>query len=787
MLTGMADFTHKDARILVAIMFTDLAGYSVLMEKNEPQARKVMEHVRRIQEKSVLLHMGQIIKYIGDGSLIIFGSASDAVSCAIQIQKSLLKQPDILLRIGIHSGEAVVEKGDVYGDCVNIASRVENQAIPGSILITEKIYDEIKNLPEIKTKSLGNYQLKNISQPVQLFAVTNKGIKIPDTRKASQIRSAISAAAESTTADKTLEAVLSRPIPGKKLRRILAMVFMAMIVIVLIFAVVMNRFGKPPEKTIAVLPFVNLSDDPAQEYFSDGITDDIILHLHKIGGFKVTSRTSVMKYKKEDKSAGEIAKELGVNYVLEGSVRKEANQVLVTAQLIKARDDKHVWGEWYNAQLTEIFRIQSDIAGKIASALKTELTMEESRQINKIPTRNLQAYEFYLRGREYYFKYTPENNQIAIQLYKESIARDSSFALAYAGLGNAYARQEFYTFQMTWLDSAKLASERAIAIDPRLADGYKALAMVHDLRGNQKEAIHYNQKALNINPNHIQAWHNLGVTYTETGELEKAVECYNKASQLDPNKSSHLDNYGEIYYLLNEQEKAIQVFRKSLALIPDNVYSLLYQYKIYTVEMKSDKAIAISESIFRITNDLYGHYVRMFGICLITGDMGKAGEYAEKMLAIAKDHEQTNLSVQVPRSDLLTIHFYNTALYLSYWYSINGEAEMADSILRQQLSFYKSQYENGNQRILVLRNLAYCFALQGDKEEALLWLQKAFSSGWREFRQEMQNPLLRNIRENDRFNTLIEQMEQEIIHIKPQTLSKLDLFMDQYLFLQLPQ
>jgi TolB-like protein/class 3 adenylate cyclase/Flp pilus assembly protein TadD len=770
--------TKKEARSLAAVMFTDLAGYTALMEMDEQQAHDVVGKLKSIQKEAVSNFNGKIIKYIGDGTLITFSSAFDAVNCAIDIQKELLKESKIHLRIGIHLGEVVEENGDVYGDSVNVASRVENQAIPGSILITDKVYDEIKNHPELKTLFLGIFTLKNITQPVGIYAITTPGLRIPDTGEPEK--------KEPISDDKGLPIFYNLKLPGRKLRRTLAIVFWIALLAFIVVAVVMDRKEKILEKSIAVLPFENLSDDETQEFFSDGITDDILLHLHKIGDFKVTSRTSAMKYKNVEKSIGEIGKELGVNYILEGSVRKEGDHVKVTAQLINARDDEHIWGEWYNAELTKIFDIQSDIASKIASALKTELTRKETRQISKIPTSNLQAYEFYLRGREYYFNYSPEANDIAIDLYHEAIGLDTSFALAYAGLGNAYARKGYYTFEMKWLDSARTACEKSIHLDSALAEGYKGLAMVYDLTGDKVNAIHYGLKAVAINPNYIQALHNLGVAYMETGRLDMAVEFYNKASNLDPDKSSHLDNYGEIYYMLDEEEKAVMVFQQSMKLIPDNIYSLLFLYKIYSIGKNLDETEEISMAIMNITGNQNEHYIRMMAACLISGNLEQSGAWVEKLLAASPMKDDSDFSEWRPTSNLLTINYLNSALYLSHYFALAGEKEKANGIRNHQLSFYQNMYKDGNRRIRVLRNLAYAHSLAGSKDSALYWLDLAVRSGWREYRQELVNPLFDAIRETEEFKELTRIMKSEVWQVKPSALKDLDRIMDTFALMAEP-
>ncbi|MDX2048221.1 MAG: adenylate/guanylate cyclase domain-containing protein, partial [Chitinophagaceae bacterium] len=323
------------SRQLAAILFTDIAGYTAIMQQDEQRAIKLVKRHRVVLEKAVSDYEGDVIEYFGDGSLCIFSSVTEAMHCALQIQQQLKTDPIVPLRIGLHIGEIVIEDGKVMGDGVNLASRIQSLGKAGSILFSKEIFDKIRNHHEFQTIRLGRFQLKNVAEPMEVFALANDGLAVPGKE---EIEGRLKDIAQKT----------SGPIPVKWI----ALVAAALLIIISAFFLpgLLSKkssfTGK--EKSIAVLPFENIGNDTLQEYFSDGITEDIITQLSKIAGLKVISRTSVMQYKGSNKNIKEIAGELNVAAILEGSVRKEGNNVRITAQLIDANADRHIWAEQYD-------------------------------------------------------------------------------------------------------------------------------------------------------------------------------------------------------------------------------------------------------------------------------------------------------------------------------------------------------------------------------------------------------------------------------------------------------
>ena len=365
-------------RKLAAIMFTDIVGYTALMGRDEQKALQLLQKNRGLLKPIIEQFRGEWLKEMGDGTLSSFSSAVDAVNCALAIQQVLKDDPDLKLRIGIHIGDVVFEGGDVFGDGVNVASRLEPLAEPGGICVSERVYEDIRNKPGIVAASIGEKMLKGVESPVKVYTVTAMGAppRKPTWPPITNRSRWTKAAGMVVVAMVAVAVVILFPLRDRDTHK-----------------VAMPRLG---EKSIAVLPFANLSDSKEDQYFSDGMTDDIITHLTKIGDLKVISRTSVMLYKDSPKSLRVIAEELGVSNVLEGTVRRHGNRVRITSQLIDARTDAHLWAETYDRELTDIFAIQSGVAQQIAAALKAKLSTDERQRIEKRPTESTEAYHFYL-------------------------------------------------------------------------------------------------------------------------------------------------------------------------------------------------------------------------------------------------------------------------------------------------------------------------------------------------------------------------------------------------------
>ncbi len=372
-------------RRLAAIMFTDMVGYTSLSQKNEALGLELLQEHRRLLRPLFPKHNGREIKTIGDSFLVEFASALEALRCAFDIQQ-LLNELDvnrppekrILLRVGIHLGDVVHSEKDVQGDAVNVASRIEPLASPGGITITEQVYHQIRNKFEFPFVSLGQQSLKNVHDPVEVYRV------------------------------------------------------------VLPWEMQLSNEPSLEKRRIAVMPFTNISPDPRDEYFADGMTEELISTLSRIGELRVISRTSVMHYKGTSKNLGEIARELRVGSILEGSVRKASDDLRITAQLIDTGNDEHLWSQDYDRKLENVFAIQREIAQSVAEVLKIRLLSGEKKSIEKRPTENTEAYALYLKGRYYWNERVRDSNDKAVRCFEEAVKLDPNYALAYSGLADCY-------------------------------------------------------------------------------------------------------------------------------------------------------------------------------------------------------------------------------------------------------------------------------------------------------------------------------------------------------------
>ncbi|HJS54864.1 MAG TPA: adenylate/guanylate cyclase domain-containing protein, partial [Chitinophagaceae bacterium] len=505
----------SQTRQLAAILFTDIAGYTAMMQRDEETAVKMVKHHRAVLEKTVDEFEGNVIEFYGDGSLCIFTSITEAMHCALRIQQEMQAEPPVPLRIGLHIGEVIYEDGKIMGDGVNIASRIQSLGLAGSILFSKEIFDKIRNHPEFKTVYLGRFHLKNVADPMEVFALANEGITVP--------------------AGERIEGRVDDTVPKKSFKTHLKWALPLFAALILWAFFMPGLFKKKnifsgPEKSIAVLPFNNISNDTLQQYFSDGITEDIITQLSKIADLKVISRTSVMQYKDNRKNIKEIAKELGVATILEGSVRKEGNKLRIIAQLIDAQTDKHLWSETYDRDASEVFAIQSEVAQNIANALNVKLTTEEGKRIIEKATDNVEAYELYLRA-----KRLPFSQRVDTLL--EALQKDSAFSLAWAELASAYSKIPWrnQSEKPYYVRKSLDAALTAVAYGPERSVTHMMLGDVLKISTlSPALAIKELNRAIELNPNNAEAYVYKAFAQMEMANFAEAEKNLSKAKQLDP-------------------------------------------------------------------------------------------------------------------------------------------------------------------------------------------------------------------------------------------------------------
>ncbi len=562
------------------------------MQENEQLARLQRKRLKEVLDPTISRFNGKVLQHYGDGSLSIFSSAIDCVNSAISIQQQLQQEPKVALRIGIHTGDVAVEDDSVYGDGVNLASRIESLAVPGGILISEKVYDEIRNHHNIETREMGYFELKNVNLPVRIFAIANNGIMVP---RRDELR-------------------------GKT---------------------------KQPNNRLAVLPFVNMSTDPDNEYFSDGITEELLNALTRVNGLQVTSRTSVFAFKGKNTDIRDIGVQLNVDRILEGSVRKSGSRVRITAQLINATDGYHIWSETYDRNLTDIFEVQDEISGIIAGKLG-KMHVAESDHLVKAPVKNVAAYTHYLKGLHYLNKLTPADSRKAIECFEEAIALEPGYAQAYARSAGAYSYLAV-TGQILpekAFEIVRRYADKALQIDDNIAEGHIAKGsayLFYDRRW--KEAFDEFQKAIRLNPGLTDAYQLLGYYYLMVGQKHKAVEMLEEAEKIDPLSPIITQALGNMYIFAERYDEAITQADKMLDLNPTMRISI--EMKGWATGCKGDweKALEYFKEVHRLTN----HPLKgLMGLGFAYAKLGQEEQALECIRKMEQRQEQEPGSVTDP-------------------------------------------------------------------------------------------------------------------------------------------
>lgn len=535
-------------RQLAAILFADMTGYTALMQENEQLARSKRQRLKEVLEDTIARFHGKILQYYGDGSLSIFNSAIDSVHAAIDIQRQLLQDPRVDLRIGIHTGDVIIEEESIYGDGVNLASRIESLAVPGGVFVSEKVYDELRNQEHIQTRDMGYYELKNIKQPVRVFAIANNGIVVPGRNE----------------------------VRGKT-------------------AAPVNR--------LAVLPFVNMSADPENEYFSDGITEELLNTLTRVDGLQVTSRTSAFAFKGRNDDIRDIAIQLNVDKILEGSVRKAGNRVRITAQLINAADGFHIWSETYDRKLDDIFEVQDEISGIIANKLKENLTGIQRPAI-KSSVKNIAAYTHYLKGLHFKNKITPADTRKAIECFKQAIAIEPAYAEAHAMVAQCYCSLGTMGQMIphTAFEIGHQYADKALELDETIAEGHIAKAMAYlYYEWKWQQAYDALQKAIELNPSRVEAYDLLGFYYIAHNEKPKAVKVLEQAEQIDPLSPTIIRSLGMMYMFSERFDDAVRQAEKLLEMNPEMRSAI--ELKAWAIGMNGDwqTSLVLFEEVHRLT------------------------------------------------------------------------------------------------------------------------------------------------------------------------------------------
>src|ERR1043166_1064066 len=559
----------SEQRRLAAIMFTDMVGYSALAQHDEARALELLEEHRRQLRAIFPRFNGTEIKTIGDAFLVEFHSALEAAQCAIEIQRTLAKrnhdvptERQIEIRIGIHIGDVVHRENDVYGDGVNIASRIQPLARDGGICVSMDVERQIRSALEARFEKLAATELKNIQMPMDVFRIV-----LPWEKEQ-----------------------LQRAVPAAKRSKRPLVFAAAFIVIAAIGLWAWSRFARstftpaaaPAAKSVAVLPFVNMSADKENEYLSDGITEDLSTALTQIKGLHVPAHTSSFAFKGKTEDIRKIGQQLNVATVLEGSVSKAGNKLRISAQLINVADGFHLWAANYDREMTDILDIRSEISRQVVDALKVQLGIEETQRLAKKPTETSEAYEAYLLGRYELNKFTEAGFKNAVQHFKRALERDPSFALANAGLAEAYNMRAYWNYVAPTVGfaEAKRAAQRALELDPALAEGHSALGFVlYEYEWQYEAGEREFAEAVRLNPRSASA----RLWYAEflivMGRFPEAREQLERAREFDPLSVRLTVDVATWYWFQRQAEPAVAELNKAISMDPAN--SLSHHFLAY--------------------------------------------------------------------------------------------------------------------------------------------------------------------------------------------------------------
>lgn len=577
-------------RQLAAIMFTDIEGYTSIMQHDEKEAVGIRERHRTAFEMTTEAFSGKIIQYFGDGTLSVFTSTVEAVDCAIELQRAFLEEPKIPVRIGIHVGDIIYSEDDIIGDAVNVASRIESCAVSGSILISDKVHDQIRSQRHIETKFLDAYELKNVDVAMPIFAVSNEGLVIP---KPEEVKGKLKA---------TKDDVKKKP----SKRRVFILTVSALLLLVSVLFGIQYFSGETKQNkdlSIAVLPFDNLSTDKDSEFFRDGITEDILTQLSKLKALRVISRTSVMHYKETNKTIPEIAKELGVSYVLQGSIRKYDNDIRIAARLIDASSAEHVWAENYDKTLTDIFGLQSEVSKEIVDALEINMSFDEKQGLNEIPTQNIEAYKLFLQGRKEADKRNSESIAKSITLYEDAIALDPKYAEAYAEIANSIYLETYYS-RRNPAEASALANDyldQAEKINDKVSRIYSVRGLISNIEGKREEAIKAFEKAIRLSPNDLTARHQYATFFYYTKQYEKQLEQAKIAYSLDPLSFATANGYATALAFNHKYDESERLLKKLEALNDGGSQFVLNRsfFRLYFDQDKFKEAIKPLEAMVK--------------------------------------------------------------------------------------------------------------------------------------------------------------------------------------------
>ena len=556
-------------RKLAAILHADVAGFSRLMGQDEAGTHRALGELRGAIDPLIAAHGGRIVGTAGDSLLADFSSVVDALSCAVEMQRASRAVNDPLpperrleLRIGVNLGDVIVDGDDIFGDGVNIAARLEALAQPGTVCISQTVYDQVRNKLDLDYRPLGSHRVKNIVEPVRAYGV-GLPAAMPRRRRG---RRPLTAAAGAVGL--VAVGVVAWALHAGIGRDLLGLGAAPKPVEVASLAAPARLAGRP---SVAVLSFKNLSGDPGQDFFSDGITEDVITALCRFSNLLVIAKSASFALKGRNLPPGEIGRLLDARYLLEGSIRRAGDRVRVSAELTEAATGRQVWSEAYDSEVKDIFTVQEDIARRVVAAAAVRLNRFEQERVLAKPTENLAAYEYVLRGRDYFSHATQEQNENARDMFQRAIDLDPNYAAAYAALGFAHHAaflSGWTEFREDELEQAETLAQKALALDPVTTSAYRLLSFIDIVKKRYDLGLRQIDRALEINPSDAESYEARGAILTWAGRASEALPWVEAALRFDQANASAAMQLCMANYFLGRDADAIAACDRVVARNP---------------------------------------------------------------------------------------------------------------------------------------------------------------------------------------------------------------------------
>ncbi len=609
------------SRQLAAIMFTDISGFTALMGDDEQKAYDILKKNRALQKPIIEQFNGTWIKELGDGVLASFPTVSDAMNAAFNIQQACNATNNFQLSIGIHQGEIIFEDGDIFGDAVNVASRIQSLGVPGSVLFSKKIKDEIHNKAEFQTLSLGNFEFKNVEEPLEVFALSNPGFVVP--RK------------------EEMKGKLKKPVKKSNKRKwIAASLGVLLLLSFYIFRQSIFPSKKTTIKSLAILPFVNTGNDSAISYLSDGIPENLINRFSKIAGVKVFARSATFELPDAAKKIESLRRVLNADVVLTGRLSKSPTGYTLNCELVDAANKNQLWGNSFELTTDDIANVEDAIVTSLLNPL--EISSDDSKTIKQDKKKvNPAAYAEYLKGRYLSYGSTPAESEQAISHFRQAISIDPTYALAYAAIANEKITQSIFSNagNKEIMNEGRTSLEAAKALDPTLPEIYTTEGALkfyyeHDWKG----AVNSYKKALDLDPNNAIIYIRYSATLADVGQTKEALPLADKAVELDPVSISSLHNLGWVHLLEGNYQKGIDAFEKSVELHPTFVWGHIKQAFGYIALKKYDRALQETNKAEALLKDGWGSELIQAALMYnyhAAGNKSKADSLANRFLDYA--------------------------------------------------------------------------------------------------------------------------------------------------------